>query len=244
LLKISRKILNGAADNARIPNAYLFVGTDDQSLLNEALSFACTLNDEKDASKASINPDIYVLQGENRSIKIAEVRDITDFSKFGPVKSKYKIVIVGRCDTMTEDAANAFLKTLEEPVANVLFILTTKRESKVLKTVVSRCQKLYFTGTNPIDDEASMEVARSIFNSYQMDMNSLLMLSEDLSDMPDIEEKLSYSIPYLREQIGTSDLKKFMSIKIVISAVRAMQRNANKRLALDNMLLTLRGSLA
>lgn len=241
MLKISRKILNGAAVNARIPNAYLFVGIDDDILLNEALSFACTLNDEKDTSKASINPDIYVLPGENRSIKIEEVREITGFSKFGPVKSNFKVVIIGRCDTMTEDAANAFLKTLEEPPERVLFILTTKRESKVLKTVLSRCQKLYFNEASTANDATSTELASSVFNSFKMDTNSLLKLSEEMFDMPDIEEKLSNSIQYLREQIGTTDLNRFKAIKTVLSAIRAMQRNANKRLALDNMLLTLRG---
>jgi len=59
-------------------------------------------------------------------------------------ESRYRICIIENADLMNEHAANAFLKTLEEPPENSVIILTTEKVSDVLPTIISRCQKVYF----------------------------------------------------------------------------------------------------
>ena len=64
--------------------------------------------------------------------------------KFAPVKSKYKIFIIDECHQLSKDAANALLKTLEEPPAHVVFLLATTEPHKMIPTILSRCQKFDF----------------------------------------------------------------------------------------------------
>lgn len=75
---------------------------------------------------------------------IDDVRELREGIKFAPVKSKYKIFIIDECHQLSKDAANALLKTLEEPPAHAVFILATTESHKMIPTILSRCQKFDF----------------------------------------------------------------------------------------------------
>jgi len=75
---------------------------------------------------------------------IDDVRELREGIKFAPVKSKYKIFIIDECHQLSKDAANALLKTLEEPPAHAIFILATTESHKMIPTILSRCQKFDF----------------------------------------------------------------------------------------------------
>lgn len=75
---------------------------------------------------------------------VDEVRELIDSLKFAPTKSKYKIFIVDECHQLSKSAANALLKTLEEPPAHAIFILATTESHKMIPTIVSRCQRFDF----------------------------------------------------------------------------------------------------
>lgn len=78
-------------------------------------------------------------------IPIRAIRWINQEMAYRPLINKYKIIIVIDADRMNQESANAFLKTLEEPQAQTLFILTTSRVSAILSTIRSRCQIIRFT---------------------------------------------------------------------------------------------------
>jgi DNA polymerase-3 subunit gamma/tau len=75
---------------------------------------------------------------------IDDIRELREGIKFAPVKSKYKIFIIDECHQLSKDAANALLKTLEEPPAHAIFILATTEAHKMIPTILSRCQKFDF----------------------------------------------------------------------------------------------------
>ena len=255
---ISRKVLLGAAASGRVPNSYLFVGADTKALLDEAVFFARALNctskmkapcDLEGNGKCescvkmsrSCHPDLLILQSGGKSIKIDEIRQVTDFVKFGPSFSKWKVIVINGADLMTEEASNSFLKTLEEPLENILFILTTVRESKILRTIASRCQKLVFYHERAATDENVRDLTDKILNVEDMSIPQVLAVSEELSYDTGLEEKLNSVLYDYREKTGPKSGKKFMAMRDIFNALRGIERKANKRLALDTMFLSLKG---
>lgn len=75
---------------------------------------------------------------------IDDVRELREGIKFAPAKSKYKIFIIDECHQLSKDAANALLKTLEEPPAHAIFLLATTEAHKMIPTIISRCQRFDF----------------------------------------------------------------------------------------------------
>jgi DNA polymerase-3 subunit gamma/tau len=75
---------------------------------------------------------------------IDDIRELREGVKFSPAKSKYKVFIIDECHQLSKDAANALLKTLEEPPAHAIFVLATTELHKMLTTIVSRCQRFDF----------------------------------------------------------------------------------------------------
>lgn len=96
------------------------------------------------------HPDFLLLAPEedSRNIKIEQVKEIIRQSAFAPVLSKYKVCIVDGADKMTADAANSFLKLLEEPPQGWVIILIATAENALLPTILSRVVRLRF---NPVD---------------------------------------------------------------------------------------------
>ncbi len=81
---------------------------------------------------------------KNIGIRIASIRMLEHRIQLSPNEGNYKICIIEYADTMTIQAANAFLKTLEEPPEDTIIILTTSKPNSLLPTIISRCQQLQF----------------------------------------------------------------------------------------------------
>lgn len=75
---------------------------------------------------------------------IDDIRELREGIKFSPTKLKYKVFIIDECHQLSKDAANALLKTLEEPPAHAIFVLATTELHKMLPTILSRCQRFDF----------------------------------------------------------------------------------------------------
>lgn len=75
---------------------------------------------------------------------IDEIRELRDGIRFVPTKSKHKVFIVDESHQLTKEAANALLKTLEEPPAHAIFVLATTEIHKMITTIISRCQRFDF----------------------------------------------------------------------------------------------------
>ena len=88
---------------------------------------------------------------EQKSIKIDTIRSIIKFASLAPSYSNRKVIIIDDADTMTIDAQNSLLKTLEEPPSSTIIILVTSKENLLLPTIISRCMRIKFSKLSPND---------------------------------------------------------------------------------------------
>jgi len=94
--------------------------------------------------------------GERRALRIKQIRDLEHGLSFAPFEGRWKIVILRRFEEAEEEAANAFLKTLEEPPRHTRLILTARDASLLLPTIASRCQVFALRPLAPAQIEAAL----------------------------------------------------------------------------------------
>jgi len=146
--------LKNSLSLGKIPNAFLFTGIRGIGKTTIARVLAKSLNCTK-GSEMTCNTDCCnngTEISESRHIDVLEidaasktgvddVRDLIEFSRYGPTSSKYKIFIIDEVHMLSKQAFNALLKTLEEPPEYLKFIFATTEIKKIPITVVSRCQR-------------------------------------------------------------------------------------------------------
>jgi len=150
---VAETILNSIEAN-KVPNAYLFTGIRGIGKTTIARIVAKSLNCSNGPSKIckedlcescksiSNSNHIDVLEMDAASkTGVDDVRDLIDFSRYGPATAKYKIFIIDEVHMLSKQAFNALLKTLEEPPEYLKFIFATTEIKKIPITVVSRCQR-------------------------------------------------------------------------------------------------------
>ena len=150
-----KEILNRALANGRLAHAYLFSGPDGigKRLVAMALARAIVCHEQRGCGQCLAcrkidhqnHPDLHTLEPDGTSIKIEQIRSFQRELNLKPLESPRKICIIEQADTMTVGAANALLKTLEEPRGDTLLILLTAQPNRLLETIRSRCQPLPFT---------------------------------------------------------------------------------------------------
>ena len=146
--------------NNRIAHAYLFCGTRGTGKTSTAKVFAKALNclDLRDGEPCNkcemcrkINEglaiDVTELDAASNT-GVDKIRDIIDDVKYPPQEARYKVYIMDEVHMLSAGAVNAFLKTLEEPPNNVIFILATTDPQKLPITILSRCQRFDFKRIN------------------------------------------------------------------------------------------------
>jgi DNA polymerase-3 subunit gamma/tau len=150
---VAETISNSIKEN-KVPNAYLFTGIRGIGKTTTARIVAKSLNclngiekickDDlcENCSAISDSNHIDVLEMDAASkTGVDDVRDLIEFSRYGPTTSKYKIFIIDEVHMLSKQAFNALLKTLEEPPEYLKFIFATTEIKKIPITVVSRCQR-------------------------------------------------------------------------------------------------------
>jgi DNA polymerase-3 subunit delta' len=176
----------------RLAHAYLFVGPKDVGKTQTALRLAKLVNCERNPNgkeedacgvcpscvkiEAGNHPDVVVIGvGEEETIKIARVRELIQKSQMKPYEARKKVFIIKDVENLSLEGSNALLKTLEEPAANTLLILTTSVLEKNLGTVRSRCHAIHFfplsqeTLSRKLKSDLALEEKASHFFSYFCD---------------------------------------------------------------------------
>jgi len=154
---IAETIFNSIKAN-KIPNAYLFTGIRGIGKTTTARIVAKSLNclngienlckenfcENCDAIANSSHIDVLEMDAASKT-GVDDVRDLIEFSRYGPTSSRYKIFIIDEVHMLSKQAFNALLKTLEEPPEYLKFIFATTEIKKIPITVVSRCQRFDLT---------------------------------------------------------------------------------------------------
>ena len=150
---VSETIINSIKAN-KVPNAFLFTGIRGIGKTTAARIVAKSLNckngienlcnqdfcENCDGIANSNHIDVLEMDAASKT-GVDDVRDLIEFSRYGPTSSKYKIFIIDEVHMLSKQAFNALLKTLEEPPEYLKFIFATTEIKKIPITVVSRCQK-------------------------------------------------------------------------------------------------------
>jgi len=102
-----------------------------------------------------VHPDVLLVEAEKNQIKIDQIRELHYYLGFAPLSGRYKIVIINDAHLLNDAAANALLKTLEEPPPQTIFMLVTHRQQLLLPTILSRCISLAF---KPLSHDALRQI--------------------------------------------------------------------------------------
>jgi DNA polymerase III subunit delta' len=179
------KILKQALSQNRLGHSYLFSGIDATGKKTLALALAKAVNCEKmdklnDScgecpSCLKINhknhPDIFIIEAEGQFIRINAIREIQEQMTFKPMEGRKRVFVIDNADKMNEQAANALLKTLEEPSAANILILVTAKPYTLPSTIISRCRHMRF---NPLSYDT---VAHFLIARMNMEKQSASLLA-------------------------------------------------------------------
>lgn len=138
-------LLKNAHSYARLPHALLVTGSADAGAHKLALALAEHLNGAKAESLDALrHPMCRVIRpgSKVRTITIDAVRSVEPFLTLRAEEHETKLIIIQEADRLSDDSANAFLKTLEEPPPQTLIILITELPGRLLPTILSRCIRL------------------------------------------------------------------------------------------------------
>jgi len=176
------QLLQRSLARGRLGHAYLFTGHQLEELESLARTLAKTLNCQKPVKTGGVatdccdvcpscrkidndtHADMHWVRPESKSrvVTIEQMREMMREIQLKPTEAEYKVAIISAADRLNPQAANAFLKTLEEPPANSVLILLTTAPQRILETILSRCLRLNFSGdaAPPLDPAHSEWLAQ------------------------------------------------------------------------------------
>jgi DNA polymerase III subunit delta' len=218
------ELVQRSLERGRLAHAYLFMGHQLEQLENLARTLAKTLNCLHPVRKAKAaidscdtclacqkiqhenHPDVHWVRPESKTriIKVDQIRALIQEINLKPGEAEFKVAVIVAADRLKTEAANAFLKTLEEPPPKSILILLTTEPQRILETILSRCLRLSFAGEGfrPLEP-AEREWLSAFSQMAAIEQKSLLgryrlmdVLMKKLSDLKAaIEETLTARSP-------------------------------------------------
>ena len=249
----SVQLLQRSLERGRLAHGYLFTGHSVSELEAMAGALAKTLNCQNpqrapngaaiDSCDACLScrkidhanhADVHWIRPESkmRIIGIDQIRDLIKEIQLKPTEAAYKVSVIVEADRLKTEAANAFLKTLEEPPPKLILILLTTDLEKILETILSRCLRLTFGGDGPVRaDPAKVawlssfaEVAaggqKSLISRYRL-LDELLCKLTELRDQ--VESSLKTRSPLAQYEDVEKDLRDRWEVELS-AAVEAEYR--------------------
>jgi DNA polymerase-3 subunit gamma/tau len=183
------RTLRNAVEGGKVHHAYLFVGSRGTGKTSMAKILARSLNCERGGPTvtpcgecescvtiaAGTSMDVIEMDAaSNRSVD--DVRDLRERVAYAPSGGRWKVYILDEAHMLTKEAWNAFLKTLEEPPPNTVFVLATTESHKVMATIADRCQRFDFQ--RPSLEQISEVLNRvAVAESIEVDEGAVAMIA-------------------------------------------------------------------
>jgi DNA polymerase-3 subunit delta' len=251
------ELLQRSLDRGRLAHGYLFSSGELDELEGLARTLAKTLNCEQppkrgaggvalDCCDACLacrkidganHADVHWVRPESKSriISVDQMRELMQQIYLKPTEAEWKVAVVVAADRLNVSAANAFLKTLEEPPSRSVIILTTTEPDRILETIESRCLRLNFGGDGTKRfDPAQVEWLAGFGATVAAEQQSLLaryrvlgLLLQQLSSVREnIEETLAARSPLEQYPDAEKDLREKWEdeLKAAIEAEYRRQR--------------------
>jgi DNA polymerase-3 subunit delta' len=206
--------LQASIAHGRVGHAYLFTGPHQVGKATMARTFAQALNCEEIPAErpcgrcrpcmliaASRHPDVLEISGElsargKRTIKIDQIREVQQALSLTATEARHKVSLLKDFDTANTSAANAFLKTLEEPPSSVILMLTSVDADSLPQTIVSRCRSI---ALRPVQVSLIARALQERSNVDEADAEFLAQLSDGRPGWA-IQAQYDQSILQLREE--------------------------------------------
>ncbi len=230
------ELLQRSLERGRLAHAYLFTGHHIDELEAIARTLAKTLNCQQPVKAGGVaidgcdsclncrkvedgnHADVQWVRPESKSriITVDQMRELMQTIYLKPTEAEYKVAVIVGADRLNVQAANAFLKTLEEPPAKSVLILLTTEPSRILETILSRCLRLNFGGDGPRPLAiAEMEWLKQFSEMAAAEQKSLLgryrlldvLLQKTTAMKAFIEESLTARSPLQRHHDAEKDLR-------------------------------------
>jgi len=170
--ELPKKYINNAIASDRLAQAYLFVGPENIGKRTLALDLAAFLLKKENRTKLNNADPDFILIDQAEEIKIAQIRELKRKLWLKSMTGGKKVAIIARAEKLNRESSNAFLKILEEPSGDVVFILTTAVPGKLPPTVLSRTQKLFFA-LNSSEELREFIDSKSVKESLQKVVSQL-----------------------------------------------------------------------
>jgi DNA polymerase III subunit delta' len=257
-----KRIIQSALQNHNVSHAYLFYGQESTGKKLTAIEFAKALNCEVSGPQDNcdhcsscrkieqrIHPDFFLLEpgksspsGRDALIKVEEIRELQKKLAYLPYEGKTKVAIIDGAELLNPQAANTFLKTLEEPPSATVLILITPNPYRLLPTIVSRCQGVKF---HPLTSEEVKQVLQKNSTSETGSLEDEELELRALRSMGQIKKALEEDIAtthnYREEALNLLEKVSFKRMDVVFKWTRLWAKQpAEIQSLLDEMLSLVR----
>lgn len=192
----NKQLLNNIIKTKNISHGYMFLGISGIGKFLFAKEFAKAIlcNEQIGCNKCKSciefdslnNPDYNIIEPEEKSIKIEQIRLMNSKIYEKPIISNKKVYIINNAETLTKEAQNCLLKTLEEPPEYAVIILIGTNENMFLNTIRSRCVKINF---NKIDNEALKNILTKKYEYGNITENLLKLFSGSIEKAINLQGK-------------------------------------------------------
>lgn len=240
-MTINQKFISKAFENIIKNNffshSYIFYNEQNIDLQNLVFSIIDSFSSNHNYSYGESeneklnHTDIVVLDYE-KTIKIDAIKELQERITYSPHTAPLTFVLIPLCEHFTSSAANAFLKTLEEPNENIIFFMSSLHINHVISTIKSRSQLIYVPGKQC--DDSPISLTFSEFNS--LPLYKKLSKCQDIFTDKNIAKNITYS---WLESLISNEPSSISVQSLLLDFIYNLENNISLRLQLDSLCIKL-----